>query len=489
MTDPRLGLLAEHGIAAEQALDALARPSVTIRVGPRPSTSDLVAAVGLYAQCVRMFPNVELDADGYLPNNPWHATSVSDAVDLQPRVEPRRHPQSYPIVIGVGAVAGKADLYIGGDDWTTYLSTTPPACRATYYGGLGLHAATALAASEIYKKVLTHLGLTSNPLTNDFVWNLINYELTPAPTTSTRLPRHQRLLFIGAGSLGSSAAAALCCTPVSATAEVVDPDYFDTSRNPYRYPAATVHTDGFKSKWVAEMLNLSATINAIPCTDQIEDWIRYQPQPGFDGMTIITVDRVDARRHASDIWPRSSIAAGVSGLATELLRSHIEDLDFACPYCLHVNVTDPGDQVDLYAQVTGITTDRIRQLLSGEQLTPEDLKYVSIPDSSRLEGRRLEDLIRAAYAEATIPTSDPTSSQLQISAPHVSWLTGITIAAEISKASLALPTLERRLRIDLRGLPLGVTDRPPADSTGRCVCRDPSKRRMAQSWYELDRAS
>lgn len=486
MTDPRLGLLAKHGVAAEQALDALARPSVIIRVGPRPSTSDLVAAVGLYAQCVRMFPNVELDADGYLPNNPWHATSVSDAVDLQPCVEPRCHPQPDPIVIGIGPAAGTADLYIGGDDWTAYLSTTPPACRAACYGGLGLHTATALAASEIFKNVLTHLGLTSNLLTNDFVWNLINYQLTPAPTTSTKPPQHQRLLFIGAGSLGSSAAAALCCTPVSATAEVVDPDYFDTSRNPYRYPAATVHTDGLKSKWVAQLLNMSAAINATPCTDQIEDWIHYQPQPGFNGTTIITVDRVDARRHTSDIWPRASIAAGVSGLATELLRSHIDDLDFACPYCLHVNVTDPGDQVDLYAQATGITTDRIQQLLAGEHLTLEDLKHVSIPDSTHLKGRRLEDLIRATYAEATIPTSDPTSSHLQISAPHVSWLTGITIAAEIIKASLALPTLKRRLRIDLRGLPLGVTDHPPADSTGRCICRDLFKRQEAQSWYERD---
>lgn len=486
MIDPRLGLLAEQGIDTERALDALARPSITIRLEPRPSTSDLLAAVGLYAQCVRLFPNTKLDADGEMPNNPWRATSVSDAIDLQPHVPSRSHPQPDPITISIGAAAGKADLYIGGDDWTAHLSTAPITRRAATHGGLGLHAATALATSEIYKNVLNHLGLTSNPLTNDFVWNLIDYKLRPAPTTPTQPPQHQRLLLIGAGSLGSSAAAALSFTPTPATTEVVDSDHFDPHRNSYRYPAATIHTDGLKSKWVAQLLNMSPAINAAPCADRIEDWTRCQPKPGFNGTTVITVDRVDARRHASDIWPRASIAAGVHGLATELLRSHIYDHHLACPYCLHIDVTDPADQVDLYTRTTGIGPDRIQQLLSGDHLTTEDLEQANIPNSSHLEGRRLEDLIRAAYAEATIPASDQNASQLQISAPHVSWLTGITIAAEIIKASLSLPILDRRLRIDLRGPPLGVTDRPSADSTGRCICRDFLKRQKAQSWYEHD---
>src|ERR1700691_517621 len=64
------------------------------------------------------------------------------------------------------------------------------------------------------------------------------------------------LVFFGSGSVGSSAIGLLSTqTDLVGRAVVVDPDNFDSQRNPYRYPASTGTETGPKAPWTAGLLS------------------------------------------------------------------------------------------------------------------------------------------------------------------------------------------------------------------------------------------
>ena len=140
------------------------------------------------------------------------------------------------------------------------------------------------------------------------------------------------------------------------------------------------------------------------------------------------------------------------------------------------------------AQLTGLPEQRVVELALGGLLTDADVDAAvraGRVDPSRAHefvGRRLDDLIRHAYAEATVPTDDvakPTS----VSAPHVSWLAGVLLAAEVDKNAQGIPLLHRRGDLNLTGVPLGVTTVRDRDSTGRCTCTDATRRSWARRLY------
>jgi hypothetical protein len=66
----------------------------------------------------------------------------------------------------------------------------------------------------------------------------------------------------------------------------------------------------------------------------------------------------------------------------------------------------------------------------------------------------------------------------------VSWLTATIGAAEIAKYLTGLPGVDRRVDVDLTGLPQGFTRRVEPDSTGRCLCTSAHRRRWMRTIYE-----
>ena len=483
MRDPRVRLAAVATNADHDAiLDALARPEIHIVLPLRPLPHHVACAATLYALGCRLFPNTaSISTNAPMPPNPWGANDLASVMEVQPHAPDRLHPTPRAITIALGAADTRADYYIDGDDWAVYVSTSvaPPSFTTPIHGGLGLQAAAALVISEILKSTLAELGLRTHRLDGILTWNLLDYGLRTCSVSPPTPPRPSPLLFAGAGSLGSSAIAALTFTPLAAHLDVVDDDTFDPAHNAYRYPAATQTTAGPKADWVRDFAagtNLSVTAHR----ERILDWSHDRASPGFHGAAVVTVDRVDARLDAASILPRQTIAAGVSGLSFQVHRAVANDHDSACSYCLYVDAALPQDQVDAYADLTGISPARIVQLLAGQPLSSDDLSR--FPERADLLGRRIEDLVREAYAEATV-TLEHSTSVAEVTAPQVSWITGVVIAAEILKDALGYPTLNRRLRVDMRGLPLGVTDRPPPDPTGRCICHSLVRRTAAASWY------
>ena len=466
---------------------ALDSTRVVVVVPKHASPTVTAAAAGLVSMASRVLGEVVLRGDGQLPTNPWRAATLGDALQLHQVVGRAVLAPMTDIVVAFGEASSCAQWYVGGDDWTAVLSRHPTAIGPCDLGGLGLHAASAFAFGEVLKTVLRPLGMRCVPVENTLIWNLLDGRLASAPTVRSRDPAHAAtIVFLGAGSLGSSGVGVLSMTPARGTAHVVDPDRFDPARNTYRYPATPPGTAGPKAEWAANVLQ-SAGWKAAHHDGTINDWVRTRPAAGFDGMALVSVDRVDGRLDAADLLARSTISAGVSGLALHAQRSSAAD-DFACSYCAYVDVAPPMTQLEVYAGLTGLPARRVAELLAGDTLTSVDLeagasRYKLTGDGvAGLIGGRLEDLLHRRYAQAQVAIGN-SGLVADVSAPHVSWLGGILMAAEVVKVAAGLAPLERRVELDLSGVPLGGWRSPRRDQSGRCTCANPARRDLARRLY------
>lgn len=488
MTDARIELLAHTPAASTdrliQALDAV-QPVIT--AGSAAGPARLRAAAALYSLLARLFPHTELSGDGDLGPNPWGITRLAALPAVLHGVCPAAtYPATATVPVAFGETHPAAQLYVGGDDWTACVGRT---AQTVVDGpiGLGLQAAAAYAAAEVTKLVLGPLGLAHVPLGAALVWNLLDYRGTVAPPLPPSSWQSRPVVLCGAGSVGSSVGGLLACLPTLAgTIDVIDPDTFDPARNPTRYPASTGTTSGAKAAWVAAMLR-DAGWTAHPLDGAVADWIDRQPVPGFDGLLVSSVDDLAGRRDVADVLARETISLGVAGLGVRLVRTYATP-DGPCPYCQFVDVTPPLLEAQLIADHTGLAVDRVIQLqLSGGPLEERDVQAALAagaitPDRAHgLIGRRLADLRRRAYSQATVRTAQ--GEVAQVSTPFVSWIAGVLGAAEVSKSLLGLPTLAGRIDLDLAGLPAGYTTPAQRDPSRRCLCWSPVRRRWLRRLY------
>lgn len=485
--DPRLQLgpqLTQHAAdACREALDEL-RPIV--RISPRADPTTARAAAALAHLLGRLHPHTTVDGDALLDTNPWSASSVCDAAGLIPRAHPASE-STRDIVIAVGGhVSGH--WYVGGDDWTMYLSNETVSAIPGRMG-LGLQAAASFAAAELLKTALAPLGLASRSALPLLVWNLVDYRLRPAPMIDERWRRPPPAVLFGGGSVGSSAAAHLVGGIPSSEIEVVDADTFDPRRNAYRYPASTTATCGPKATWLAQMLRDAGWTTGAHVGD-VASWVASRDAPAFAGVAISSVDRIDARADVADSLPAMTLSVGVSGLAFHVQLEHPAD-EFACPFCQYLNVGPPLSNIEAIAEQVGVALPRVAALLAGDRLSVDDLARavaagrIAASGVEDLIGRRIEDLIRRAYAEAAVPTES--GAVVNVSAPAVSWLGGVVVAAEFAKLAAGLPPLDRRVDLDLTGTPAGVQRQVARDRSGRCLCASPFRRRASRSLPDLHR--
>jgi hypothetical protein len=446
------------------------------------------AAATLVSVLARTFPHIEVRGDVAIGANPWGVSMLSELLDVIERARPTAAVEAeHEYVIAIGDSIGAADLWVGGGDWTVLVGKGPQPV-ATCRTALGLHAGAALAAAEAVKTALAPLGMLVVPMADQLVWNLIDYHLTPAPPAAA-VPERLAidLVLFGAGSVGSSTAGVLACTPgLCGTAVVVDPDTFDATRNPPRYPASTGNESGSKAAWVAELL-AGAGLSAEHRAERVGDWVRRQEHPGVEATVVSSVDTLDGRLQVADAVARTTLTLGVGGMALHLQRSHHDD-ELACPFCEYVSAVPTLTQTAARAAAVGLTVERAGQLeLNHGLLTEVDVQAAVAAGrldparASDLVGRRLEDLLRRAYAEASVPLAG--GGEARVGAPYVSLMAGALAAAELLKTAMSIPLIDRRVDLDLTGVPLGVVSRPPRDLTGRCTCSSGLRRRWAARLY------
>lgn len=329
VTDPRLALGPDLlNVAGERVLDALDSVRPVVYLGAALGERAAAAAVTLVGILGRLFPHVAIEGNARLGPNPWGADTVQAAHEAMARIRPA--PSRSPgrdVPIGVGAPAHAIGLAMGGDDWTAYLGSGPQPITGEGIG-LGLQAAAALLATEVAKQTLSPVGLAHHPLGSDLAWNLLDYRLAPAPVIGARPTAPLRLALFEAGSIGSSVAGVLACTPeLTGEIDVVDGDTFDPRKNPYRYPSATGAESGAKAAWLRGMLH-SGGWEARAFDGSVGEWVTTQATPGFDGVAISSVDGVAGRLQVADALAQTTLSIGVAGLALHLQRETL-GLDFA----------------------------------------------------------------------------------------------------------------------------------------------------------------
>jgi hypothetical protein len=522
--DPRLRLLGSQtaGGAQSPAAEVLRRldeTEVVVAVAADADDAARVAVAAFVAMIARLVPGVVVDdpsGEGGLPNNWWQAASWVDLLDKLAPVRPVTDlPAARRITVGFGIAVPVCDVYVGGGDWNIVLADSPVAVEAGINHGLGLHAAACLAVSQVLIKVLGDLGFPGVEVTCAVESNLIDHglhqvdknDLASAATPAAAF-EVARIGFLGVGSVGTSALALLAtaCSPVlntSAAADAmstvlevaaVDKDVFDPDRNPYRYPALLGGETGKKSTGMVERLKQLGLTAEAHDTD-VATWNTTKDEPGWHGVVVSSVDTLSGRLDVADVLSKQTLSAGVSGTELHVQWEQFAD-GFACPFCDFVHADPPLTQAGVYSQVTGIPVPRVLALLQdGVVLETSDVDTAiaagRVPAHRReaLVGAPLSDLARQAYAEAEMrpqgadPAGGPGSDVIAVASPQVSWFAGTLVAAELVKHMLGLPTLNRRVDLDVAGLPAGVVRTVPSDPTGTCVCHSGVRRRWHRAMY------
>lgn len=510
-TDPRLRFLgSDTGTAGADLLQALDDVRVVIRIGPDMSGGHTVALAAFIGMVARLFGDVVLERPVVLAPNWWGAADTDQLLTALQRVRP--HPTQPPrngLVVTFGDQVPVGAVGVGGDDYTVRLGREPLPLGPRASHALGVHAAGCLAVSQLLVLVLGPHGFSGVSVNEPYVTNLIDYTLTAAPEVcppfSSRAIPGLQLAVAGVGSVGSSSLALLATAfapalardallPPGTLAEIatIDADTIDPTRNPFRYPALLGNETGLKADYFAARLTeLDLHTRAAPVT--VADWVRSRDRPGFDGLLLSSVDTLSGRLDVTDVLARSTLSLGVSGLTLHAQREGFAD-GLACPFCDYVSAQPPMTQAGVYAVTTGLSVPRVLALLhEGARLTETDADQaiaagkVAAHRREALVGATINDLVHQSYAEAEVRPATQSSSGdkvMAVAAPQVSWFAGVLAAAEVIKQVRGLPLVDRRVDVDLSGLPPGLVRRVAADPTGRCLCRSGTRIRWYRRLYE-----
>lgn len=503
--DPRLRLLGTGGggTVAPQLLRALDDTHVVIRTGPDMAGANATALAAFIALAARLFGAVSTEAPVVLAANWWNSSGTKELMAALHAVRPQpAAPATRTIVVTFGGRVPPGDFGIGGDDYTVRLGRGPQPLGPLNTHALGVHAASCLAVSQLLLEVLGPHGLPGVPVEDSYITNLVDYRLTEVPELGTASDtRPLRLAVAGVGSVGTSTLALLATalSPqldaqlVVRPAEIIaiDDDTIDPQRNPFRYPALLGSESGRKAEFFATRLT-DLGLPATAVTRTVAEWTRDQAEPGFDGLLVSSVDTLGGRLDVTDVLARSTLSIGVSGLALHVQREGFAD-GLACPFCDYVRADPPLTQTGVYAQATGLTVERVLALLQeGARLTAADVEAAVA--AGRLSPERrdsliaapLSDLVRQAYAEIEVRgAGDQVSADdvVAVAAPQVSWFAGVLAAAEVIKQMTGMPTVDRRVDVDLSGLPPGLVRRVAPDGTGRCLCKSGTRIRWYRKLY------
>lgn len=502
-SDPRLRLLGgESGAQSSILLHALDDVRIVIRTGPDMAGGYTVALAAFVGMAARLFGQVVLERPVALAENWWGAADTDELTTALDTVSPHSlAPPGRELVVTFGDQVTAGVVGIGGDDYTIRLGTEPQSLGPNVSHALGVHGSSCLAVSQLLLIVLESHGFSGVRVLEPYVTNLLDYTLTPAPAAipSTQ-QRNLHLAVAGVGSVGSSSLALLATAlgkpdfgpeavrgPTLASITTIDADTIDPSRNPFRYPALLGTETGNKAQYFADRLT-ALGFQAQAVSGTVADWVRSQERPGFDGLLLSSVDTLVGRLQVTDALAHSTLSLGVSGLSLHAQREYFAD-GFACSFCDYVSSQPSMTQADIHAATTGLPVPRVLSLMQeGARLTDTDVDLAiaagKLPVHRRpaLIGASINDLIRQAYAEIEMqsPSED---GVVAVAAPQVSWFAGVVAAAEVVKEVQGLPAVDRRVDVDLTGLPPGLVRRVRADRTGRCLCRSGTRIRWYRDLY------
>jgi hypothetical protein len=495
--DPRLELadLGADG-GGEAVLERLDGVRVIVEA-PADRCGDRADQVALYTivnLAARLFPHLELRLGATAPSllapllEGELGRGLADlARELGPA--PSREPdEEFHLALG----AAPSDPGLTGDaaGWSYAVGPERIGLEPATGPAFGALACASFLVAQLFAARMAPLGLPV-VLTEGFTANLLDFQNRTAPLLpALGPPRLGPLLVPGCGSVGSSLLLSTILAGVGGgPLDLIDPDGF-SARNVLRYPVLRHGVEAVKVEWLAELAR-AAGLGARPHAGDIQAWLRTLSEPPAIDLAAISVDTIEGRRDATDLLARDTLNVGVGGLSL-----HISSHGFAdggpCAYCQYVDVAPTLSGSARLAEMIGLPIERVVELNLGDGL-------ISATDAAQMaasgrfgerpprEGERLADLRRRIYAQAAIPAGEREEKVL-VSAPFVSQLGGLLLAAEALKAStpeLAGYRLSGRYDVDLSGPPPGHTRKTDPDESGRCLCHSAFRRRAFADLHGL----
>jgi ThiF family len=512
MNDPRLNVITGSD---EDAAEALAShlDAFSIRLvlpDQQPTWQHQILALTLVDLLGRSFPRVQVDvhaeatADPALPPGP---ARLADRIDLaHSHGGLTRQPLTAdPYTVHIGPGTGRADLYVDGNGWQSYLGTVPSRLPALPQVPVpvGSIAAACRAAAHITKLALPSKrpvqppeGVYTSALTYTTDVNPLNEPIPGASQVDAVL--------VGAGSIGGAAVYAFKFTPhLTGRLTPVDPQRLErrNSRRALLATTAVATAEERKVDVVAAALDhhgprLVVTPYAGSITEYHATLPREMPLP----LVLCAVDTHDARRSIQDCLPLELINAACR--PDEITISGHRTDDGPCVCCLHMPDVLNRDQVKmrLIAKETGLDEGMISALLVEARPLDTALlrrieRYRNLAAGAldRYAGQTIHDLWNGflLYGETLIACNTSTAA---VPAPFVTALAGALLAGEALKAGT--PALAQ-YRLGPHGIAIRYKenpyaspqyrqlDDPPRWLTSECLCRSSRRLRILRQRHGL----
>lgn len=489
--DPRLELadLATEA-SGELVLEALDGVKVIVEAPAKriQSRNDQVAVFTVVNLAARLFPHLELrlgdetaSALDRLLSSQQLGPGLGALTEQLAPVPSRAPTEEFRLAFGQ-ACSGPG---LSGDasGWSFSVGPEPIALLPSAGPGVGAIACGCFLVSQLFAARMAPLGLPTS-LTTGFTANFLDYRNQVAPEVAPiGRPRLERLALLGCGSVGSSAlAAALLIGAEGGPVDLVDPDAF-SARNVLRYPILREQVSGPKAEWLAERARAGG-LEALARVGDVQEFLAQFREPPAIALAAVSVDTIEGRRDATDMLAKHTINVGVAGLALHISRHEFSE-ESGCAYCQYVDVAPSLSGAAQLAEMIGLGVERVVAIeLEDGRIDAADVAAMAAAGrfggQPPQTGERLADLRRRIYAQAAVPATG-SEGQVLVSAPFVSQMAGLLMFVEALKqgtSELAGFRLRGRYDLDLSGQPPDYIRALQRDTSGRCLCFSPFRRRV-----------
>lgn len=360
------------------------------------------------------------------------------------------------IVIGSEKLLSGGAIYINCDGWLAFLGQNPIKIDPkTKNNPVGAIVAACLGAAEVFKVAFGPL-ITIPPTYVDksLVFSAFSYKVADysnwqyLDNPEIGPPVLNDVTVFGVGSIGSSMLYSLSFIPdLMGTINVVDPDLKLDVHNLLRYSLLTLgelrqnsETPFVKANWAKEkMIALCPNLVVNAFVNDASGYISELPHDYKIDVAVSAVDGIPPRRDITDVMGRQTINAASGATNIEITRHRFND-GMACLFCRYVNSKSPLSQVQLYSEMTGLSPERIVQLLAQEVLEESDIVEliekgkINEDESDKWIGNRLSTLVNnRLYGQVALANPGEAGVGV-VTVAFVSLMAGALLAGELLKA-------------------------------------------------------
>jgi len=366
--------------------------------------------------------------------------------------------ERFNVVVGSGEITSANTVYVNSNGWLAFIGRIPTPIKILVEhenNPIGAVVAGCLGAAEIFKmafgsKISKRVTYVDKPISfSTFSYKVGDYSnwyyLENPEFGQAEL---NEVTVFGVGSIGSSMLHSLAFVPgLQGSIDVVDSDLKLDVHNLLRYSLLTLqdlHRNAAapfpKAEWAERKLKeLCPNLSVRPFVIDASGYLSKLPHDYKIDVAVSAVDGIPARRDITEVLAKKTLNAASGETNIEISRHRFND-GMACLYCRYTNSKSPLSQVNLFSQMTGLSPQRVIQLLDQDVLAKCDIDIliqlgkISVDERDKWLGNRLNTLINGRlYGQVPVVNSGNPSLSV-VTVAFVSLMAGALLAGELLKA-------------------------------------------------------